>query len=131
MRRLQGSKGSRPVKRGPGGTEMARICNRESCGKRIVAKDGSPDYRKHFCSPACLRSDKRERLLAKRERVKTQRCSQCGRKPVPNTFSNGRVKLHNAPADASAFPVGAQAQGPHSRAWEAVSRGAGASTTTE
>jgi len=61
---------------------MARICNREGCGKRIVAKDGSPDYRKHFCGSACLKIDKRERLEAKRTRLTGKRCSVCGRKPV-------------------------------------------------
>ena len=59
---------------------MPRICNREGCGKRIVDKDGSPDYRKHFCGPACLKIDKRERLQAKRARLEGRRCSHCGRK---------------------------------------------------
>lgn len=59
---------------------MPRICNREGCGKRIVAKDGSPDYRKHFCCPACLKIDKRERLQAKGARLEGRRCPHCGRK---------------------------------------------------
>jgi hypothetical protein len=62
---------------------MPRVCNREGCGKRIVAKDGSPDYRKHFCGSACLKIDKRERLQAKRLRLENRRCSHCGRKPMP------------------------------------------------
>jgi hypothetical protein len=61
---------------------MPRICNREGCGKRIVGKDGSPDYRKHFCGSSCLKIDKRERLQAKRLRLENQRCSHCGRKPM-------------------------------------------------
>lgn len=61
---------------------MPRICNREECGKRIVAKDGSPDYRKHFCGAACLKIDKRERLRAKRARLEDRRCPHCGRKSV-------------------------------------------------
>lgn len=87
---------------------MARVCNREGCGEWIVGKDGSPDYRKHFCSPACLRIDKRERLLAKRSRLKDRRCSHCGRKPVKEPFSKARVKLHNASADAPAVTAGVQ-----------------------
>lgn len=59
---------------------MSRICNREGCGRRIVAKDGSPDYRKHFCCAACLKIDKRERLRAKRARLEGRRCPHCGRK---------------------------------------------------
>ena len=66
---------------------MPRICNREGCGRRIVAKDGSPDYRKHFCGSACLTIDKRERLQAKRSRVENRRCSHCGRKPMPAVSS--------------------------------------------
>ncbi len=61
---------------------MPRICNREGCGKRILAKDGSPDYRKHFCGAMCLKIDKRERLQAKRARLDGRRCPHCGRKPV-------------------------------------------------
>lgn len=61
---------------------MARICNREGCGKRIVAKDGTPDYRRHFCGSACLKIDKRERLQAKRARLENRRCPHCGRKPT-------------------------------------------------
>jgi len=62
---------------------MPRVCNREGCGNRIVANDGSPDYRKHFCGPACLKIDKRERLQEKRSRLENRRCSHCGRKPMP------------------------------------------------
>jgi hypothetical protein len=46
---------------------MPRICNREGCRKRIVAKDGSPDYRKHFCGSACLKIDKRESVCKRKE----------------------------------------------------------------
>jgi hypothetical protein len=88
---------------------VPRICNREGCGRRIVAEDGSPDYRKHFCGSACLKIDKRERLQARRLRVKNQQCSHCGRKPMPavtvavsseglsirDASSDGRVKLHH------------------------------------
>jgi hypothetical protein len=66
---------------------MPRVCNREGCGRRIVSKDGTPDYRKHFCGSACLRIDKRERLQAKRTRLEGRRCSHCGRKPVLTVVS--------------------------------------------
>jgi hypothetical protein len=61
---------------------MPRVCNREGCGRQILAKDGSPDYRKHFCGATCLKIDKRERLQAKRLRLENRRCSHCGRKPM-------------------------------------------------
>jgi len=61
---------------------MPRICNRDGCGQLIVANDGRPDYRKHFCCSACLKIDKRERLQTKRETLKYRRCSHCGRKPT-------------------------------------------------
>lgn len=60
-----------------------RVCNRNGCGRRIMAKDGSLDYRKHFCGSACLKIDKRERLQAKRLRLGNLRCSHCGRKAMP------------------------------------------------
>lgn len=89
---------------------MARVCNREGCGNRIVDEGGRPDYRKHFCGPACLKIDKRERLQAKRLRLENQRCTHCGRKPmhavtvavssgslsVLDASSDGCVKLHHA-----------------------------------
>ena len=84
MRRLQGTEYSCAVtpsevcRRIGRHRTMARVCNREGCGRRIVAKDGSPDYRKHFCGPACLKIDKRERLQAKRVRLGNQRCPIVG-----------------------------------------------------
>jgi len=105
---------------------MARICNREGCGKRIVAKDGSPDYRKHFCGSACLTIDKRERLQAKRVRLENQRCPHCGRKPihavtvavssgglsVQDASSDACVKLHYTLGDAMEVPVTELLQSP-------------------
>jgi hypothetical protein len=89
-----------------------------------VAKDGSPDYRKHFCGPACLKIDKRERLQAKRIRLENQRCSHCGRKPtlvvtvavgsgglsVRGASSDACVKLHHTLDDATEVPAGAEAE---------------------
>jgi hypothetical protein len=97
---------------------MPRVCNREGCGRRIVAKDGSPDYRKHFCGSACLKTDKRERVQAKRSRLEYRRCSHCGRNPilapplavlreasqVRQTLTNDCVKLHRRRADDSQVP---------------------------
>ena len=59
------------------------VSSREGCGRRILSKDGGPDYRKHFCGSTCLKIDKRERLQAKRLRLVNRRCSHCGRKPTP------------------------------------------------
>lgn len=66
---------------------MPRICNREGCGRRIVAGNGTPDYRKHFCGAACLKIDKRERLQAKRARLAAFRCPHCGRRAAPAVSS--------------------------------------------
>ena len=68
-----------------------------------MAKDGSPDYRKHFCGPACLKIDKRERLQTKRVRLENQRCSHCGRKPmlaVTVAVSSGGLSVRDASSDA-------------------------------
>jgi endogenous inhibitor of DNA gyrase (YacG/DUF329 family) len=81
---------------------MARICNREGCGKRIVARDGSPDYRKHFCGAACLKIDKRERLQAKRVRLEGRRCPHCGRKSVLAVVSLLPAKLDRAESHSTA-----------------------------
>ena len=72
-----------------------RVCNREGCGKKIVSKEGLPDYRRHFCSSDCLRLDKRERVRARRVRLKNGSCPYCGRKAVQDASLNGLVKLHN------------------------------------
>jgi endogenous inhibitor of DNA gyrase (YacG/DUF329 family) len=76
---------------------MARICNRDGCGKPIVAKDGSPDYRKHFCGSACLKIDKRERLRAKRARLEDRRCRHCGRKSVVGVSSEALMSPRRIP----------------------------------
>src|SRR5438034_108196 len=44
---------------------MPRICARESCGKRLVRKDGSRDYHRHFCGSECKNADKWRRLQVK------------------------------------------------------------------
>lgn len=41
---------------------MPRVCDREGCGRRILEKNGSPSYDRHFCSSNCRREDKRERV---------------------------------------------------------------------
>jgi len=118
------SQACRLCARSGGVSAMPRICNREGCGRRIVAEDGSPDYRKHFCGAACLKIDKRERVQAKRLRLENQRCSHCGRKPihavtvavssgglsVRDASSDARVKLHHALGDAIEVPAGAEAE---------------------
>jgi endogenous inhibitor of DNA gyrase (YacG/DUF329 family) len=81
---------------------MPRICSREGCGKRIVAKDGSPDYRKHFCGAACLKIDKRERLQAKRARLEGQRCPHCGRKSALAVVSLLPAKLDGSESRSTA-----------------------------
>jgi hypothetical protein len=75
---------------------MPRVCNREGCGRRIVAKDGSPDYRKHFCGSPCLKIDKRERLQAKRARLANGRCPHCGRKSVVGGVVDVGSEVHES-----------------------------------
>lgn len=105
---------------------VPRICNREGCGKRIVAKDGSPDYRKHFCGAVCFRIDKRERLQAKRAGLENRRCPHCGRRPtvavtpavtseasdLRDTFSRANVKLQHGRRDAPRAAVEDEAKPP-------------------
>lgn len=49
---------------------MPRVCAREGCGKRLVRKDGTPDYHRHFCSSECKNADKREGMQEKPGRQK-------------------------------------------------------------
>jgi DNA-directed RNA polymerase subunit RPC12/RpoP len=79
---------------------MPRICNREGCGRRIVAKDGSADYRKHFCGSASLKIDKRERLQAKRTRLESRRCPHCGRKAVVGAVVDVRSEGSRSPGSS-------------------------------
>ncbi len=76
---------------------MPRICGREDCGKRLVGKNGSPDFRKHFCSAECSRADRREKMQAKRAKLKTGRCPTCGYEPIANQLSDAPVRPHEAP----------------------------------
>lgn len=76
---------------------MPRVCSREGCCRRLVGKDGSADYRRHFCSPECKNADKREKMQAKRKQVKDGRCPLCGHKRV-NDSSDGLVPCHTDPA---------------------------------
>jgi hypothetical protein len=73
---------------------MPRVCAREGCGKRLVRKDGTPDYRRHFCARECKNADKRERMQEKRQQAKAGSCPLCGHKPqslAPDTA----VPRHN------------------------------------
>jgi hypothetical protein len=51
---------------------MPKVCARESCGKRLIRKDGTPDYNRHFCGSECKNADKRERIRAKRGQAKAR-----------------------------------------------------------
>jgi endogenous inhibitor of DNA gyrase (YacG/DUF329 family) len=76
---------------------MPRICAHEGCGRRLLRKDGRPDYRRHFCSRHCKKVDKREHMQAKRENLKSGRCPTCGHNRVGNEVSDTRVPRHNRP----------------------------------
>lgn len=83
---------------------MPRICNLSGCNKPLLRKDGTPDFRRHFCSKACLAIDKRERLQAKKNRLKNHRCPHCGRSPVPAAASDRPLKLQHTPKNAQPCP---------------------------
>jgi len=44
---------------------MPRICACDGYGKRLVKKDGSPDYHRHFCGFEYKNAKKRLRIQAK------------------------------------------------------------------
>jgi endogenous inhibitor of DNA gyrase (YacG/DUF329 family) len=81
---LSGSKGE---------SKMARVCAREGCGTRLVRRDGTPDYRRHFCSAVCKNMDKRERMQSRRVKAKNNRCPLCGH--GSQAAQNSRVPRHN------------------------------------
>jgi len=68
---------------------MPRVCSRAECGKLLLNRDGGPDYRRHFCGDECSRTDRRERMQAKRARLKTDRCPLCGHLPVRESRGMG------------------------------------------
>jgi len=73
---------------------MSRVCAREGCGERLVRKDGTPDYHRHFCGSECKNADKRERIQAKRGQAKAGRCPLCG---ASRTLTlDARVPRHKA-----------------------------------
>jgi len=76
---------------------MPRVCNREGCGRRILEKNDSPSYDRHFCSSNCRREDKREHMAELRRKARIGRCRFCGRKTVKDTSQNTVVPRHNAP----------------------------------
>ena len=62
---------------------MPRVCNRAGCGKPLLKRDGTPDYRRQFCSDDCSRADRREKMQVLRASLKpyvrphfSQRCLQ-------------------------------------------------------
>lgn len=74
---------------------MPRVCAREGCGKRLIRKNGTPDYHRHFCSSECKNTDKRERIQAKRQQAKAGSCPLCGHKGQKPT-ANAGVPRHDA-----------------------------------
>ena len=89
---------------------VGRVCIRAGCGRPLLRKDGTPDYRRHFCSTECLRQDKRERLQVLRARAKTLRCPHCGRKALQDASNESRVKLHHPLNGDSTSRDGSQGQ---------------------
>jgi endogenous inhibitor of DNA gyrase (YacG/DUF329 family) len=59
---------------------MPRICAREDCGRRLLRKNGAPDYHRHFCGTECKNADERERMQANRNQVKRGKCPLCGQR---------------------------------------------------
>jgi hypothetical protein len=73
---------------------MPRVCSRAGCGKALLQRDGTPDYRRHFCGDQCSRADRRERIQAERARLKTGRCPTCGHLPAGARKRLGREGSH-------------------------------------
>jgi hypothetical protein len=74
---------------------MPRVCAREACGRRLVRKDGTPDYHRHFCGPDCKNADKRERIQAKRQQAKAGSCPLCGHR-IQRVTPDTLVPRHKA-----------------------------------
>ena len=79
---------------------MPRICSREGCGRPLLKKDRTPDYRRHFCTGTCKNADKRERMRAKRALAANGRCPTCGRGPSAMPF----VPRHEIPRERDRSP---------------------------
>jgi endogenous inhibitor of DNA gyrase (YacG/DUF329 family) len=77
---------------------MPRVCAREGCGKRLIRKEGSPDYHRHFCGPECKNADKRERMQEKRQQPQgsvgfADNSSSSANFPVPWNSPNAQINF--------------------------------------
>lgn len=70
-----------------------RRCNR--CGNPLLKKNGTPDFRKHFCSKECAREDARDKIAARRKLAHGRKCRLCGRAAPKNgvLFVRGETKI--------------------------------------
>jgi len=79
-----------------------------------VGRDGTPDYRRHFCSRACTNEDKAEAMRAKRARFAGGKCPYCGRESTGDQKFKRGVSRHKAGQSAQkalADGQGAQDEG--------------------
>ena len=63
---------------------MSRVCNRAGCGQPLLNSDGSPSFRKHFCSRPCLNADNLGKKQLQRAKQPGKRCPRCGQAVVRN-----------------------------------------------
>jgi endogenous inhibitor of DNA gyrase (YacG/DUF329 family) len=89
---------------------MPRVCSREGCGQRLVRDGGAPDYHRHFCSASCKNSDKREKMQAKRARLKQGKCPLCGRGVQDALLNAGVPRAFPCATKSSGTPESARTQ---------------------
>jgi len=59
---------------------MPRTCVRKGCSVELLKRDGSPDFRKIFCSDECKKAERLEKLRVKRAAAAKGKCPTCGRR---------------------------------------------------
>lgn len=74
-----------------------RVCALLGCGKPLTKKNGTADFRKHWCSPEHKNIDRREAMEARRSSVHGRKCRLCGRRPPKDKPPDSGVPRDNPP----------------------------------
>ena len=84
---------------------MPRACLRSDCRTALVKKDGTPDFRRIFCTKRCRLADDAERLRSKRNVAAKGKCPYCGRR------SSGDARFIRSVSQDTPHKTGVNAKG--------------------
>lgn len=73
-----------------------RVCARKGCGNDLLNKNGTPSYRRHWCSVDCKNLDRKQAQETRRKVTKGKRCRLCGHRVSQSSGvsqDNGRQRV--------------------------------------